>query len=278
MNNPLVTITIPTYNSAAFLDICISAIKNQTYKNIEINVVDGGSKDSTVDKLRSLGVTNIIINTKSLLASRFDGVKSANGEYVLMLDSDQVLESTAIETGVKMFQEGLDILALEEDVYSDKTFIEKLFKYDRKLVESVKDYDPNTSVILPRFYKKSILMKAFESIPETVLNKVGGQDHAIIYYEAWQLTHKVSSVPNAVKHMEPDTPKKMWKKFYRWGATSVDAHFEKYDELLKKKERFRKGMFQQGLLIASFASIGLLLFKGVPYFAGYYVTKFKKGL
>jgi glycosyltransferase involved in cell wall biosynthesis len=40
VNDPLVTISIPTFNSGEYLDLCLHGIEQQTYKNIEINIVD----------------------------------------------------------------------------------------------------------------------------------------------------------------------------------------------------------------------------------------------
>ena len=48
MKQPLVTISIPTYNSDKFIAQCLKAISEQTYQHIEINIVDGGSKDETI--------------------------------------------------------------------------------------------------------------------------------------------------------------------------------------------------------------------------------------
>jgi probable beta-1,3-galactosyltransferase len=47
MKNPLVSVIIPTYNSSRTLEKCLKSIKNQTYKNIEIIVVDNNSIDNT---------------------------------------------------------------------------------------------------------------------------------------------------------------------------------------------------------------------------------------
>jgi glycosyltransferase involved in cell wall biosynthesis len=47
MNNLLVSVIIPTYNSSRTLEKCLESIKNQSYKNIEIIVVDNNSKDNT---------------------------------------------------------------------------------------------------------------------------------------------------------------------------------------------------------------------------------------
>lgn len=271
-NNPLVTISIPTYNSEAFIKKCLDAIKKQTYKNIEINVIDGHSRDKTIDIIRKYKNIKITQSTDALLGARYEGAKHAKGSYILLLDSDQILQKDAIKNAVNMMKKN-DMLILEETVYQCKNWIEKLFKMDRKLIQTVKDYSPMTGVMLPRFYKRKLLLKVFKHIPQSVLKKVGGQDHAIIYYEGWKESQKVSIVPNAVAHIEPNSLKILWKKFYRWGYTSKNAHLGKYDTMLQQKEHFRKGLFQKGLIIESFGSILLLILKGIPYKLGYFKAK-----
>jgi glycosyltransferase involved in cell wall biosynthesis len=264
----LVTISIPTYNSAKFIGRCLDAVRAQTYKNIEINIVDGNSQDETISIAKKY-TDKIIEYPGALLEARFKGLLASNGEYILLLDSDQILEVDAVERAVaKMQDNSLDMLVLEEDVYRKENFIEKLFYYDRVLIHSVKDFDPMTSVMLPRFYRVSQLRQAMENIPAEVREKVGGQDHAIIYYEMSKLTGKVDLLEKVVKHIEPDSLRTMWKKFYRWGATIADAKFGPYEDFLKKKERFRRGLWSKGLFVASFASILLLLIKGIPYKLG----------
>jgi len=277
MSMPLVTISIPTFNSAQFLESCLKAIKNQTYPNIEVNIVDGGSSDETLSIAKSFGFEQVIRCSDALLEARYQGIVKAKGDYILLLDSDQILAKDAIENAVELSQkEKKDAIILEEGVYRPSSFIEKLFVEDRKLIHKVKDYSPFTGVLLPRFYTSTILKKAVNSIKPSIRKAVGGQDHAIIYYEVWQLTQQVGLVAHAVYHIEPNSIMKIWKKFYRWGITSVDARFGMYDELLQKKERFRTGLFQSGMVKSSIASIVLLLLKGVPYKTGYLVGKLRK--
>lgn len=272
--DPLVTISIPTFNSTAFLEKCLKSVFYQTYKNIEVNIVDGNSHDDTVEIAKKFGVKTINYS-KALLGARYEGLKNANGEYILLLDSDQIMEPTCIERAVAEMNNANDMLILEEDVYRCDNFLEKLFHYDRKLIHEVKDFNPETSVMLPRFYKTDLLKKAFENIPTDILENVGGQDHAIIYFEFWNISQRISILSDAIKHIEPDSFKIIWKKFYRWGYTSVFARNNKYSNLLNRKERFRKGLFKNGLWIESIASILLLLIKGVPYKIGYFIKKFK---
>jgi glycosyltransferase involved in cell wall biosynthesis len=269
MNKSLVTISIPTFNSEYFIKTCLAAVKKQTYKYIEVNIIDGGSSDHTIQIARDEGIENIFYSKDALLEARYQGVKRAKGEYILLLDSDQILNETTVDRAYALCRKkGHDMLILEEGVYEPESFIEKLFQEDRKLIHSVKDISPYTGVMLPRFYRRDLLLKAMNNIPVNIRKSVGGQDHAIIYFEVWKLSQKVGMLHHAVNHIEPDSLKKIWKKFFRWGATSVSARYGKYDTLLKKKERFRTGMFRKGKIKESIASIVLLFLKGIPYKLG----------
>jgi glycosyltransferase involved in cell wall biosynthesis len=274
-DEPTVTISIPTMNSSKFIGRCLEAIDSQTYEHIEVNVVDGGSSDETVDIVKAHGVEQILTYSGGLLGARELGARMARGCVVVLLDSDQILEPDAIERAVAKLRDH-DMLVLEEDVYRSDTFVEKLFHYDRKLVHTVKDFSPYTGVMLPRVYKERILHDAFLAMPMQALEKIGGQDHAIIYYEAWKISRRVDLVPSAVRHIEPGDLISVWRKFYRWGYTSKDAHLGEYKNLIRKKERFRKGMFRPGLFVASLGSALLLVMKGVPYAAGLMAARLRR--
>ncbi len=271
MKKPLVSITIPTFNSKKTIQLCLKAVKSQTYKPIEIILMDSGSTDGTRDIAKQEHVSMISVNG-GLLKSRIIGINKTKGEFILLLDSDQILEKDTIERAVyKCTTVNYDMLALGEDVYEKKTLIQYLFAADRKIIEQAKDYNPYTSAILPRFFRKSLLLKAITSIPHSIVDTVGGPDHAILYYESWLLTKKITTLGHAVKHMESDSIRSVIKKCYRWGYTGETAKTEtKYYKLMSSKERFRKGLFHKGLYAESIGSLLLLLIKGIPYKIGYY--------
>lgn len=272
MKSPLVTVSIPTRNSANTLEYCLKSVRSQTYKNIEINIIDASSIDKTSQIAKKYKVRDFRIQTEGgLLSARNTGVQIARGKYVLILDSDQILKPDAVSRCVNLIEtKKIDMVALEEGVYKNDNFIEKLFEMDRKLIEKVKDMSPFTGVILPRFYKTTLLKKALGKIPSKILDTLGGTDHAIIYYECWKISHKVLEIPNAVVHMEPNSLFQICKKFYRWGYTSVDARYGKYRKLMNKKERLRTGLFRNGLIIESMGSIILILLKYIPFKVGYF--------
>lgn len=271
MKKPLVSVNIPTFNSKKTIQLCLEAVMKQTYKSIEVIVMDSGSTDGTQDLAKQYNARIIPVNG-GLLKSRIAGIKKSKGEFVLLLDSDQILEKNAIMRAVSLCNiYKYDMLALAEDVYEKKTVIQHLFSADRKVIEQAKDYNPYTSAILPRFFRRTLLCKAIESIPLSIIDTVGGPDHAILYYESWLITKKITTLDNAVKHIEAESISSVIRKCYRWGYTGETAKTEtKYYKLMTSKERFRKGLFQNGLYAESIASLFLLLIKGIPYKIGYY--------
>ncbi|RLI30399.1 glycosyl transferase family 2, partial [Candidatus Bathyarchaeota archaeon] len=96
MANPLISVTIPTKNSEETISFCLQSIREQSYPDIEIVVVDGFSSDKTRMIAESYGA-KIVLCKGGLLEARFLGVENSRGEYVVLVDSDQILEKTAIE-------------------------------------------------------------------------------------------------------------------------------------------------------------------------------------
>jgi glycosyltransferase involved in cell wall biosynthesis len=266
-NCPLVSINIPTRNSSKTLSSCLESIKTQTYQNIEIIVIDSNSTDDTAGIAGRFGAQVVFTDWK-LLGARYLGVEASKGDFVLLLDSDQILYPSTIERLIAESSKR-DMQCLEETTYNPKTFLEKLFVADRNLINRYASMhlDPIEGVMLARFYKKSILSAAFKKIQVDKLRDVVAHDHAIIYYEAYKISNKVGVIPKAVMHKEPSTLMELWRKNFRYGKTTrefLDANL--YTDLLKRKIRFRRGSALTDS--ASLKSFFLLLLKGVPYILG----------
>lgn len=97
----LVSIIIPVYNGEKYIDQCLDSITNQTYKNIEIIVVNDGSKDSTEDKLnkwKSVDSRLILINKENegVSVARNHGLYKAKGKYIFFFDSDDTIEEECV--------------------------------------------------------------------------------------------------------------------------------------------------------------------------------------
>ena len=273
-NEPLVSAIIPTYNSEKTLVKCLESINNQTYRYIEVIVVDSYSEDGTVKVADSFGV-KVAQTDWRLLGARYIGFEKSNGDIILLLDSDQILESTVIERAVKLFKNGYDMVCLEEYTFEPKGWIQKLFEADRRLIHKFTDIhlDPLEGVLLARVYRREILDKAFKNIPETLFPIVVAHDHAIIYYETYKSSQNVSIVSNAIWHIEPSSLWSLSKKNYRYGKSTYELQKTGYyRELLKRKVRFRKHASENWKL--GLQSHLLLILKGIGYYAGYFLAKF----
>ncbi|MEJ8800540.1 glycosyltransferase family 2 protein [Pontibacter sp. H249] len=105
--NPLVTIIIPVYNSEKYIHDTISSCLSQTYSNLEILIVNDGSKDNSEQVIMQFSDSRIkyylIPNSGPCYARNF-GIEKATGELVQFLDADDILDSEKIGQQVKMYQ------------------------------------------------------------------------------------------------------------------------------------------------------------------------------
>lgn len=96
----LISVIINAYNSEKYIRKCIDSVINQTYKNIEIVVINDGSTDNTLEILNSYDDSRIKIITqknKGLALSRNVGIDNSNGKYIYFLDADDLIEKDTIE-------------------------------------------------------------------------------------------------------------------------------------------------------------------------------------
>lgn len=267
----LVSVTIPTYNSAQTLGKTLDAVSEQTYPYVEVIVVDSHSSDATKQIAENYGVTFIQTEGK-LLKAREVGATASAGEFVLLLDSDQILERTSLERAVHIAQEdSFDMLFLEEHSYHPSTWLQRLFETDRRAIHQNALLDAETAVMLPRFFRRDVLLKALSSIPMDDLADVVAQDHAIIHWEVSKVAHGSAVIPNAVYHLDPDDVLHVIRHFYHKGkaAKSLDknaVYRTRYGNMFAAKSRSRiVGIGNQPF---DFASNLVLCIKGAPYLLG----------
>lgn len=110
----MVSVIIPIYNGESFIDSCLKSVLHQTYKNVEIILINDGSKDQSLNKLKEYAKTYkniILISQKNGGASsaRNAGIKKASGEFLLFIDVDDTVSLEYIETLVKHIKDN-DVL------------------------------------------------------------------------------------------------------------------------------------------------------------------------
>lgn len=132
----LVSVCIPTYNSADYIIECLDSLLNQTLDSFEIIISDNCSTDNTVELVRKKNIKNLKIyqNSKNLgIAKNFNIVCNlAEGKYIKLLPSDDKITKDSLEKSVKCFEKNQDISL----VVSSKRIINQSSKTILKKVTS----------------------------------------------------------------------------------------------------------------------------------------------
>ena len=100
MNNSKFSIIVPIYNVEKYLDFCLKSIKEQTFKDFEVIMVDDGSTDNSSDIAKKYVNEQFKYYNKKnggLSSARNYGVQHATGEYILFVDSDDYIASNTLE-------------------------------------------------------------------------------------------------------------------------------------------------------------------------------------
>lgn len=124
----LVSVIIPVYNIAEFIEKCLISVCGQTYHNLEIIVVDDGSSDDSgtiCDKYSKKDSRIRVIHKENggLSSARNAGLDIASGEYIYFLDGDDFIDPDLIEQGIKFFKDGIDLVVFNYRGQTEGKFI-----------------------------------------------------------------------------------------------------------------------------------------------------------
>lgn len=269
-NKPLVSIAIPTLNSARIIEECLESIKKQTYPNIEVIVVDGHSTDNTLEIAKKYGRTFSYGPDQSKGRvfggpyQRNFGVSKANGKYIYYVDSDMRLMPQLVEECVsKIEKEQADAVIVPEFSYG-----EGFWAQCRVLEKSC--------------YNDDDLVDAARLVRKEVWDKLGGLDVTLGGGDDWDFQlrlnrngYKTIRVENYVRHYEGKlTLSNQLKKKYLYGKT-VDKYFKKHSDhkrmLVKQYNLFRPAYFRnwRKFLRDPIHGFGLIVMKSFEYAAAF---------
>lgn len=175
-DTPLISVIVPIFNSEKYIEECIESIINQTYKNLEIILVDDGSTDGSpqiCDDFAKKEDRIKVIHKKNggPSSARNAGIDAANGEYLGFVDSDDFIANDLYETllnGFKIHQEGkIGIVNSRICQYIDgkiETFAPQ-WEFETLTVISPNDYSERVlrdtiSIVFPTKLYVSSLMKS----------------------------------------------------------------------------------------------------------------------
>ncbi len=171
---PMLSIVMPVYNVAPYLDEALDSAENQTYKDLEIICVNDGSTDSSLEILESHAKKDSrirIINQENqgVSKARNVGLRAANGEYIYFFDSDDVLAPHTMEKAIENLEKyNADASEFKHIRFEYNSYVD-ISKYPYQecpveVLECAKNQNPFDIIgarpiaVWFRVYKKSFLM------------------------------------------------------------------------------------------------------------------------
>lgn len=143
-----VTIIIPVYNVEKYLSICIRSVVEQTYKNIEIILIDDGTKDNSgilCDSYVKIDNRIRVIHKENggLSSARNVGIEIATGDYIFFLDSDDYISENCISRLVSLMEEYDADISIIQMKYIPENADKESTEYEK---EEIKIMDSETAI------------------------------------------------------------------------------------------------------------------------------------
>ncbi len=121
MKEPKFSIIVPVYNTEKYLKRCLDSMKSQTFKDYEVIIVNDGSTDNSSDIISKYPYKVINQENQGLSMARNNGVKDANGEYLIFLDSDDYIEKDLLKEINKSLSNNPDLVRYQiKEVFDNK--------------------------------------------------------------------------------------------------------------------------------------------------------------
>lgn len=176
MEKSLISIIVPVYNGELFIEACVNSIVNQSYKNLQIIVVDDGSTDQTLTILKRLEQTDSRIkivhqSNGGVSKARNEGLKYVKGEWIIFVDADDTIAENYCKRMVES-AEALNVDVLIARNHQEGT--EQYFVIDenKKLQLACLSFDEsygfNIDAPWGKIFRSSIILNNKISFPENL--------------------------------------------------------------------------------------------------------------
>lgn len=280
MKRKLVSIVIPTYNCDSIVKDCFESVKKQTYRPIEVIIVDSYSTDKTASIAKKYGTVYSFgkkPDQKHIFAAPYQrnyGVAKAKGEYIYWVDSDMRLPDKLVETCVRDIEKNhADAVIVPEVSYGNGFWAQC-----RALEKACYNKSERSYTDAARFVKKSVwdLLGGLDA-------SLGGGDDYDFQARLDDGKYKTIKTKAFVYHFEGSLSlkKQVIKKFI-YGKTAL-AYFKKHGKkksFLTKQYMRPEFLMHSDLLIKQpIHAVGMLLMKLIEYtaaFSGLLYSQIKK--
>lgn len=216
MEKPLISVIVPVYNIERYVGICIESIINQTYKNLEIVIVDDGSRDrcpEICDLYESKDTRIRVIHKPNggLVSARKAGLQQANGDYISYVDGDDWIGPGFIEglyTAAKKNNADMVCAGQTRDLFSKSEHFtnpipagiyegERLQALWKSMISYGSYYRPGiTTYVWNKLFRREILL----SLQALVDNRISIGEDAAVTYPALAACKCVAVVDNVAYH------------------------------------------------------------------------------
>lgn len=216
LNRHLISIIIPCYNDADFIEQAVNSALNQTYSNTEIIIVDDGSDNRTKKVLKSIQpkIDQLIVqDNQGQSNARNNGIRAAQGEYIVVLDSDDYFEPAFAERALKKISENEEIKVV--------TCWGRRVKEDRKELSVFK---PNGGSISNFIYDNAAIGNSM--FRKSDWERVGGYDESMRNgFEDWEFYIRLMELGGEAYVI----PEVLFNYRVRKSSTTIKANKIKYD-------------------------------------------------
>jgi len=219
--SPKVSVIVPIYNTAQYLDNCITSILSQTFPEFEIICIDDASPDDSYEILRKIIENDKRVSlirhktNKGLGGARNSGIKKARGEYILCVDSDDTIKKNMLEYLYSASEEGYyDVICCGFDEVNERGA--KLHSHSFSNIEykDAKNVDVFTVVntsFCNKLWRRELLTKNHLLFPEN------------LYFEDVSTTPRVLLNASSIKVID-----KSLYNYYKREGTITTTFTEKH--------------------------------------------------
>lgn len=253
-----ISVIIPTFNEEKTIANCLNSLKDQTCKDVEIIVVDDGSKDKTKDIVKSFPVILLEQKHKGPGAARNLASTKTSGEILVFLDADMTFDKTFLERLTDPIIKGS----------AKGTFSKEEYLLNKENPWAV-FWNINKGLPKDRMHKGNYpdKQKVFRAILKSEFLKAGGFNEKAGYNDDWSLSEKLGyeavNAPGAVfYHQNPDGLKEVFiqskwtgKRKYKLGVIGILF-----------------ALLRVSLPVSLVAGFGKFVFSGLPLFVVFKVV------
>ena len=181
MNNPLVSVLIPLYNHQNFVEFAIESVMNQTYKNIELIVINDGSTDNSDEKIQNLlkkyNFTYYKQENKGLIFTIEKLRNLAQGKYISLLASDDAFVNNKIEVLVNYLENNPQYAMVYSNMY--------LMNIENQIVSKIKDGGETGSIFDSLLYGSFFINSLTTLINKEIFMKYSYDKGYIEDFQMW---------------------------------------------------------------------------------------------